>query len=539
MNRRRFAMAVPGLVKAVDSALGQAAPGRLVSEPKPFVLRARKIENGQPSTATMPIDPRKIGVVVVDMWNHHWCMTAAHRVHALVPRMNRALAGARRLGMSVMWAPTDVASQYAGSPQRERSLALPRVPVPKLADLVCPLTAKEGKCMCGPGLACIVNYGWDGMDPGLRIGANDPIVSGFDEVYANCRERGITHLVYAGVHLNACVMGKPEALKYAFAAGLKAVFARDITDAITHYDPDANYTPDDGTAQTVADLERCGIASVDFAQAIREAGAWGEDELVDLVRIAPWGTNERPYLFTDAVTVTLTAPQIGGADLRYTLDGSEPKASSPVCRSAMRLRESVRIRAAAFRGDRKVSPVSEGEFVRLGALPPSPGVPLHELKPVESHRKGWSWPVKTGESFCGGPLTIRGRTYAAGIGMRAPANAAYEVRQEWDRFVALAGVDDDVYRRTDHGRFLARHARVQFKVFIDGRLAAQSPVMWVSQEPWRFEVVLPKGSRLINLVASPAGAASEVDLADWVEAGFVSEAGSTVREMKRDTVSKT
>ena len=40
----------------------------------------------------------KVAVVIVDPWNYHWCMTACERVSAMVPRWNRALECARKLG---------------------------------------------------------------------------------------------------------------------------------------------------------------------------------------------------------------------------------------------------------------------------------------------------------------------------------------------------------------------------------------------------------------------------------------------------------
>jgi hypothetical protein len=117
------------------------------------------------TTGDLKMDGSKVGIVVIDMWNYHWCMTAAHRVGAIVPRMNKALEAARRSGMRVFWAPTDVASQYAETPQREASLALPLYPRPNLRELSRTFTARRGDCMCGPGIVCKTNYGWDGMNP--------------------------------------------------------------------------------------------------------------------------------------------------------------------------------------------------------------------------------------------------------------------------------------------------------------------------------------------------------------------------------------
>src|SRR5207247_7659365 len=68
------------------------------------------------------IDPAKIGVVIIDMWNTNDCMTNAQRAAALVPRMNKVLEVARRLGMQIIWAPTDVVNYYAGTDRKSTRL---------------------------------------------------------------------------------------------------------------------------------------------------------------------------------------------------------------------------------------------------------------------------------------------------------------------------------------------------------------------------------------------------------------------------------
>jgi len=104
--------------------------------------------------------------------------------------------------------------------------------------------------------------------------------------------------------------------------------------------------------------------------------------------------------------------------------------------------------------------------------------------------------------------------------MRAPANLLYRIQAGYDRFVARAGIDDDPFRQRPNARFLATYPSVQFRVYIDGNLASESPVMRLGQEPWRFDVRIPERSRLINLAVTDAGSRSPLDLADWVDAGF-------------------
>ena len=63
------------------------------------------------------VDPKRVAVIAVDVWNFHWCKTATMRVDAFLPRMNKALEAARALGMTVILCPSDVVENYAGYPR--------------------------------------------------------------------------------------------------------------------------------------------------------------------------------------------------------------------------------------------------------------------------------------------------------------------------------------------------------------------------------------------------------------------------------------
>jgi hypothetical protein len=489
-----------------------------------LTLQTRDRETGRILATNQSIDRRKIGVVIVDMWNTNDCMTNAQRAAALVPRMNKVLEAARRLGMQIIWAPTDVASQYVGTPQRERAIALPRYPLPHIGNFSCPFsvpTVRPDKCMCGPGIVCHVHYGWDGMDPGLVIAAGDWIAGDPEELYSIYKQQGLSRLIYMGINTNLCVMNKPEGIAPMTSAGLKCILARDLTDAETSYDPIRGFTPDMGTEKDVADVERSGIPTVNIVEEMRKAGAWNDRWIVEKVRVTPWGTEAWPYEFTDSVQVTLSAHEQKGVAIRYTLDGAEPGPESPLYTKPLDVSKTTRLHAAAFESGRLVTSISEGYFVRLGPLPAKPDVYLDQLKPLERPRPDWLWQPKTNLAFTGAPLSVRDSQYDKGMGMRAPANLLYEIQSGYDRFVARAGVDDDPFRQQPHARFLATYPSVRFQVYIDGHLASESPIMRLSQEPWRFDVKIPDRSRLINLVVTDAGSRSPLDLADWVDAGFV------------------
>jgi hypothetical protein len=495
-----------------------------------WTLQTRDAATGAVRQEVERVDPARVGVIAVDVWNFHWCKTATMRVDAIVPRLDAALEAARSMGMTVMLCPSDVVENYAGYPQREVVFAIPQVPLPALLDVQCPPVPDAGGCACGKE-RCAVNYGWDGMHPALRIGPSDLMPDTQAEVYAICRQRGLTHLVYVGFHTQVCLLGKPMGLKAMKSAGMKCVLARDMTDAHPGYDPGRGFTPDLNTEQVVEHFEKHLAPTIHLADELAHLGKWDPAWAADPVRVTPWGTTMRPHLFDTTVTVTLSAPLQPGAEIRYTLDGSEPTASSAVYERPLVLEETRRIRVAGFRAGRRVCAESEGVFVRRGAEPPKPDVLLGGLKPVRTAGFGHTYggtPRYSGgaqapqvdRSNRSTPLRIDRRSWTNGLGVHAPCVVMYEVQPRWKRFVARAGVDEQVVS-VSNGSNLAKHPTVVFKVFIDGREVAASPVMRVLSPAWFFDVPIPEGARLISLVATDAGDGAREDLADWVEAGFV------------------
>ncbi|MCY2991224.1 MAG: NPCBM/NEW2 domain-containing protein [Planctomycetota bacterium] len=491
--------------------------------------------DGRPEIREETVDARHVGVVVVDPWNFHWCKTATMRVDALIPRLNRALQVVRELGMTVMLCPSDVVDKYAGWPQREFVIAMPKQPVPPLATVNCPAPPDGGGCACGAE-RCLVNYGWDGMHPDLHIGRDDLLPDTLQEVWTICRDRQLTHLIYMGVHTQVCLLGKPMGLRNLKAAGLQCILARDITDAHPGYNPATGFTPDGHTAEVVAHFERYLAPTINMAEELAKIGKWEKTWVVDPVRIAPWGTTMRPHLFEHEVTVTLSAPWQPNAEIRYTTDGTEPGPQSVKYKQPLRVTATTRVRVAAFEGERRVCLESEGMFCKLSAMPPQPDVHLSEQTPLRAvgpghtygnHIRfaGHSQPPQKDKSNEGYPLQLRGVTYAKGLGVHATNQMVFAIQPEYERFVALVGVDEHILS-VANGSNLAMHPSVVFRVFIDGQEAAASPVMRITFQPWRFDVPIPPGSKIISLATMDGGNGNQEDLANWVNCGFILKQGA-------------
>jgi nicotinamidase-related amidase len=489
-------------------------------------VQTRNAATGEVTGTPTGINPAQTAIIIIDMWNFHWCMTATERVSAMVPRMNRVLAVARELGMQVVWNPSDVVTAYSGYPQYEKAVAVQHRPAPQIREaLTAHFTAPYGQCMCGPGIYCRGNYGWDAMHPDLAIAEEDLISSSTDEIYTLLADRGITTVIYMGVHTNMCVFGKPGAMSSMWSAGFNCLLARDLNDAYTAYDPERGYTPDTGTTEIDENLLQAGVPNVNMGDDFRKAGLWKSDAPpVDYVRFAPWGTPARPYFMDQPTMVTLTAPWLDGAEIRYTTDGSEPTAQSTLYTAPFKIAETATLRAAAFRRGRPVSLPSLAHYVRMAQSPPLPDGYLDDLNYIpNAYLKSVSnclWYPQKWKSFEGKPLRIRGATYAHGMGFRAPSSVQYDLKPEYRRFVALAGVDENMLE-PENARAIGMHASVIFCVYIDGVKKAESPVMRLSQEPWRFDVAIPEGSRRINLSCMDAGSRHPLDYGNWVNAGFV------------------
>ena len=330
----------------------------------------------------LKVDPRQVAIVIVDPWNYHWCMTWTEQAGGMTPRMNKALAvapearhvgflGADRHRQHVL----RVAAAAAGHGRPLRARA--QRPQGRL-----PLDRALGRCLCGPGIACVVNYGWDGMDPHLEIAESDLIVSGTQEFYSICKARGITLLIYFGGATNICLTGKDIGLGPMYAAGLDTLFARDLAFAWTHYDPAQGLHADDRQRPGCRRPRAGGHPDRPFRGRAAQAEALGRS--VDH-RTGPHhaaGTPQRPYLFEKSVAVSLDAPFPGkrrdplhprrhaahaGVAEVSTADrglGDNHAADGGLSRTTGRCRWMAR------------------PFVRLPAVPPKPDVTLDGLRPV-------------------------------------------------------------------------------------------------------------------------------------------------------------
>lgn len=182
-------------------------------------------------------------IIVCDMWDDHYCKSAAERVAEMVPRMNAALTAARNHGATVIHSPSGVTYLYADMPQRKRMQQArkfkPVLPLEPWCN-VDPgrepeLPVDVSKQSCDDPLVGAYVQKFTRQHPGLTISGWDGVSDSGEEIYNYLKQEGLKNVVLMGVHTNMCVLGRPFGIRQMVKQGFNVVLTRDLTDAM--YDP--------------------------------------------------------------------------------------------------------------------------------------------------------------------------------------------------------------------------------------------------------------------------------------------------------------
>ena len=223
-------------------------------------------------------------------------------------------------------------------------------------------------------------------------------------------------------------------------------------------------------------------------------------------------------VFPNELTVRLTPSPLPGGPasvLRYTLDGTDPTASSPVYSGRLRIDRDITVKAASFRGGVQSEVVAE-TYERIDLA--DGAVYLSDLaeREVEAYPGCWA----RDRNYLGGPIRLGGKAYPKGL-LVHPREAdgggrawvVYDLEgalEEATTFTALIGIDDEMESwglgssifivEIDRGGGWER-------VFESGRLA-------VGEAPQRISVDV-SGARQLKLITTDAGDGISCDHAVW------------------------
>ena len=246
----------------------------------------RRNAEGQIVHETATVVPARTAIVVVDMWDRHWCKTYTARVGNLVPRMNQTLAAARQLGLQVVWAPSDVLAFYRDHRARKAMQAIPSHPAPPRIVFDPPPAPPGDNCECGPDRPCVNAAVWSRQHPGLTVAEGDLIAdcNNVQELLNLCAERGIDTLIYMGVASNMCLCYRGLGMVNARRYGFRTWFVADLVEAImangvdpVKRTPDPNFTPARGSALVQRFLEQQVAPSIESRQLLAAAAPAARD----------------------------------------------------------------------------------------------------------------------------------------------------------------------------------------------------------------------------------------------------------------------
>ena len=128
--------------KHLTRALAWAAVAMTFVEVSPAAggalhLTARSREKVAPDAAVYEVveeavewDPVRTAVIVIDMWDRHWCDGANRRGAEIAPRINELVKVVRDRGGFIIHAPSDTMAAYEGTPQRKLAQEAPKADGP-------------------------------------------------------------------------------------------------------------------------------------------------------------------------------------------------------------------------------------------------------------------------------------------------------------------------------------------------------------------------------------------------------------------------
>ena len=274
--RRAVRVALATLFLGVTLTTGMAADSRITMHLRQQVGDSHG--KTRVTSRTAHWDPRETAILVCDMWDDHWCRSAARRVGEMAGPLNDLLKQARKQGMFVIHAPSSVTGFYKGTPQRKRAQSAPfaKAPValataPRWGTAWCwtdakhegvlPIDDSDMGCSC-TGDKCTIREAWTRQISTIELFPEDALTDDGQETWNLLTQHGIRHVILCGVHLNMCVLGRPFAIRQMVYLGQDVVLMRDFTD--TMYNPERPPGVDHftGTDLVVGHVERFWCPSI-------------------------------------------------------------------------------------------------------------------------------------------------------------------------------------------------------------------------------------------------------------------------------------
>jgi len=260
--------------RALSLLLLLVLPASLMADEKlTFTMRSRaKDAPAKEISGKVEWKASATALIICDMWDDHWCKSAARRVEEMTGPLNEVVKKLRDQGVFIIHAPSSVVDFYKNTPQRRYAQNAPFAKPPiKLStkdrwgtkwcwpdpefEGVLPIDDSDMGCSCKEP-KCEIREAWTRQNKGIEILGEDAITDNGQEAFNLLSAKRIENVILCGVHLNMCVLGRPFGIRQMVKLGKNVALMRDMTD--TMYNPQRPPGVDHftGTDLVVAHVER-------------------------------------------------------------------------------------------------------------------------------------------------------------------------------------------------------------------------------------------------------------------------------------------
>jgi hypothetical protein len=244
----------------------------------------REGENKVRTFSDLTVEAGKVGVIISDMWDVHWCKGATERTAELAAPMEKLLQALRGMGAVIAHCPSRVASSfYDGTHARKNTLAhsnempeeLPdvRLYLDRIVPIASLIDPHRRQCDCRPDKCAEIHpRPWKRQIETLTVFDRDLMcddsVDGEDEfrILNAFRAMGITHVLIMGVHTNLCVIHRNFGIRRLLASGFTPILVRDMTDCMAPQEEKPYHDHFEALSEVIDYIEEYLCASVSSSQ---------------------------------------------------------------------------------------------------------------------------------------------------------------------------------------------------------------------------------------------------------------------------------
>ncbi len=175
-------------------------------------------------------DLAKNCLLIIDMWNNHWCPQAVEQANRLAPQINTFKKKFSKKGNLIIHAPSGYKMEEVYSANK-RWLNVELDPslnkhFDPITDLNLPIYHGLGSCPGNPKMSQV----WTGIHKDIEIAETDYISNNARQIFQLLTDRKIKWIHVCGLHLNMCILKNGYGIINLVKNGFKVRLMSNLTD---------------------------------------------------------------------------------------------------------------------------------------------------------------------------------------------------------------------------------------------------------------------------------------------------------------------